>query len=266
MLTSYHVHSNYSDGDSSIAEIVAAGARAGLDELGISDHYVLVEGHQALKWSMPLDALPRYLEEIESARKLSGAVTLRAGVEADYLPGTVDELGDLLGSLPLDYVLGSVHLVDGFLVDCAKKCWDEITQDERNDLIREYWRRIAEMARSGRFDIVGHLDLCKKFGYHATVDLSEETATALDAIAQSRMAVEINTSGWYMPDAREVYPSPAILRGCYRRGIPVLVSADAHTPANLLRGYDRALALAKATGYTRLAAFEGRKMRLVEMA
>ncbi len=264
MLASYHVHSNYSDGDSSIADIVTAGAGAGLDELGISDHYVLLEGGQTLNWSMPLDALPMYLEEIEAARELCGDLILRVGVEADFVPGTVDELGDVLGSLPLDFVLGSVHLVDGFLVDCAKKYWDEITQNERNDVIRGYWRRIAEMARSGRFDIVAHLDLCKKFGYQATVDLSEETAAALDAVAQSGMAVEINTAGWYMPDAREAYPSTPILRGCYRRGIPVLITADAHTPANLLRGYDRALALAKATGYTQLAAFEGRQMRLVE--
>ena len=44
MLTSYHNHTNWSDGAATLAALIEAGRGAGLDELGISDHYVLYPG------------------------------------------------------------------------------------------------------------------------------------------------------------------------------------------------------------------------------
>ena len=83
------------------------------------------------------------------------------------------------------------------------------------------------LARSGIFDFVGHLDLYKKFGQRPSVDMSEHVNAVLDAIAQSGMAVELNTAGGHK-DAREAYPSQGMVVGCRKRGIPMLVTSDAH--------------------------------------
>ena len=263
MLTSYHVHSIFSDGSDTIREIVRAAAEAGLDEIGVSDHYVFLPDGRAVDWSMPLDALPRYIEEIRAASdEFRDRVTVRYGVEADYLPETADALAQTIAAHPFDYVIGSVHFVDGFPIDESPEFWQALSEAERNDIIRAYWARIARMADSGLFDFAGHLDLYKKFGHLPTVDMSADIAAALDAIARSGMAAELNTAGWFKPDIMEAYPSPAIVRECFARGIPMLVTADAHTASGLTTAYDRGRRALIEAGYTVTPVFEKRRMKM----
>ena len=259
MLTSYHVHSKFSDGENTIQEIVNAGVSAHLDELGISDHYALLSGNRTVPWSMKLDSLPQYFEEISAAKEsVKDKLVVRYGLEADFDPDAVNELRDVLQSHPFDYVIGSIHFVNGFPIDELKDYWDQLAESERNDMICEYWNRIAALANCGLFNFAGHLDLYKKFGYLPTVDTSKEMRNALDEIAKSGIAVELNTSGWYK-DIKEAYPSQIILQECRKRSIPVLITADAHNIANLTRAYDRAASLLKGIGYNQLTAFANRK-------
>ncbi len=265
MLASYHVHSVLSDGRSTILEHVRAAVDAGLDELGISDHYVLLGDRRAVDWSMPLDGLEDYFEELRAAvAEVEGKLVVRYGLEADYDPETVEELGEILRSYPLDYVIGSVHYVDGFTIDASKEGWARFSQRDIDDIIRAYWDKVLGMARSELFDFVGHLDLYKKFGHRPSVDVSWQVDAVLDVIAQSEMAVELNTAGWHK-DVREAYPSPEIVRGCFRRSIPMLVTADAHHCSELTRDYERGTRVLREAGYSQKAVYAGRRMRLVEL-
>ena len=278
MHTSYHCHTVLSDGLSTIPDYVRAGIAAGLDELGISEHYTLLPdtppspplqggakgGYRTVDWSMPKDGLPGYFRALHAARdQAADRLIVRCGLEADYIPETADELAGILRAYPFDYVIGSVHFVDDFLVDESAGAWDALSEDERNDMVRAYWGRITDMAASGLFDIAAHLDLYKKFGHRPTVDVSEDTAIALDAIAKSRMAVELNTAGFYRMG--EIYPSPTILRECHERGIPALVTTDAHHADQLTRSLDLGVAELREAGYTRQAVFAERGMSLVEL-
>lgn len=265
MITSYHVHSTYSDGKTSIRELAEAAVALGIDELGISDHYVFLSSGELPGWSMPLDALPGYLAEVEAiADEFRGRLVVRKGLEADYDPGTERELAEALGRYEFDYVIGSIHFIDGFPVDESPEHWDALSEPERNDMMRVYWDRIARMAGSRLFDFAGHLDLYKKFGHRPTIDISHDIDTALDAIAEAGMAVEINTAGWCLP-AEEAYPSLQILSACRTRGIPLVINADAHEPRALTRGFAEARELARAAGYEEIATFARRNTRSVPL-
>ena len=257
MLTSYHNHTDWSDGDCTLKEQIAGAHLAGLDELGISDHYV---AHPTLEveWSMPMDALPDYVRSLQDASAQLRELRLRIGVEADYFPESVEMLRERLATLPLDYVIGSVHYVGDFAVDSESADWDALSIEERNETCRTYWRLIAEMARTGLYDIAAHLDLTKKFGHRPTVDLTAEIDAALDAIAGAGMAVEINTAGWSLP-AKEAYPSLEILKAARRREIPLVINADAHRPSHLTRDFARARELAREAGYSEVVRFDRRK-------
>lgn len=258
MLTSYHNHTTWSDGRPTVAEQVAAAARAGLDELGISDHYVLYPGGVEIEWTMPLARLDDYVDDLQSAATWSREVALRVGVEADYFPETVEELERRLARHSWDYVIGSVHFLDGFPIDSTAEPWDALSIEERDEKWRLYWQRIVELAQSGLYDFVGHLDLPKKFGHRPTVDLTREAHAALDAIAAADMAIEINTAGWSLP-ARECYPSADLLRASRQRDIPLLINADAHRTEHLTRDFDLARSVAREAGYTELVRYQGRE-------
>ena len=258
MRVSYHNHTNWSDGAGTLAAMIQAARQAGLDELGISDHFVLYPGRQQVEWSMDVDLLGDYVLNLRAAAGETRGLTLRLGVEADYFPETVEQLRETLAEYPFDYVIGSVHYVDGFPIDSDARHWEALSVEERNEKWRLYWVRVRQLAESGAYDFVGHLDLPKKFGYRPTVDLGREADAALDAIAAADMAIEINTAGWSLP-AGEAYPSLELLRAARRRSIPLLINADAHFPEYLTRNFDRAAALARQAGYTELARYERRK-------
>jgi histidinol-phosphatase (PHP family) len=257
MVVSYHNHTRWSDGTCSVHDQIAAAREAGLTELGISDHYVLSPPGVVAEWTMPLDKLGEYVADMRAAGQSAEGLTFRVGVEADYFPETIDSLREALAQHPFDYVIGSVHYANGFPLDESAKLWEALSTDELNSMWRLYWTRIREMAESRVFDFAAHLDLPKKFGFRPSVDLTEESNAALDAIAAAGMAIEINTAGWSLP-AKEAYPSPEILRAARKRNIPLLINADAHTPKILVRGFDQARQLAREAGYTELTRYEKR--------
>jgi histidinol-phosphatase (PHP family) len=255
VLTSYHTHTTVSDGHAPLAEMLAAARRAGVAEYGVSDHYVLPPSRQQLCWSMPLDGLEDYVQSVQAA--MGGELVVRLGVEADYFPETIADLAPRLDRYPFDYRIGSVHIVDGFPIDSEPTPWLHLDQDARNEVWRLYWRRMREMAASGAFDIAGHLDLPKKFGFLPTLDLTADAMATLDAIAAAGMAIELNTAGWDKPIA-DAYPAEALLRAARHRDIPLLITADAHAPDMLVAHYERAVALAHQVGYTTIVRYADR--------
>ena len=258
MLISYHNHTKWSDGAPTLEEQLAQAHRLGLDEFGLSDHYTMYPGGEPVTWSMPLDFLDDYVEQLQQTRDRKKGMIVRVGIEADFFPETVDILRDTLAQHPFDYIIGSVHFLNSFPVDEDRRLWRELTDEEVNDRWIRYWQRITEMAESGVFDFAAHLDLPKKFGFRPTADLTDLSNTALDAIKASDMAIEINTSGWSQ-SAEESYPSLTLLKAAQAREIPLLINSDAHSPAHIIRNYDRARELADEAGYKQLVGYNKRE-------
>ena len=252
-----HNHTTWSDGETSLQEMVEEANRIGLEEIGFSDHYTLRPSAEPVSWSMPLDRLAAYVDDVLAVRREMGP-RIRLGIEADFFPETVDELRRRLAAHPFDFVVGSVHFVDDFPIDSRAKDWESLSQDQVDDVWRTYWYRVWNMAASGVFDIAAHLDLPKKFGFQSSADLLADEYAALTAIKRAEMAIEINTNGWNLPCA-EAYPTLSLLKQARNLGIPLVISSDAHHPRRLIDGFDRARDLALEAGYSELVRFESRR-------
>ena len=258
MLVSYHNHSTWSDGTASIALMVASARDAGCAEFGISDHYVPLPSGEVCEWSMELDRLDAYCEEALRLDAESEGITVRLGLELDYFPEQEALLREVVAGRPFDYVIGSVHYVDTFPIDSDANDWEALSPGGREAVHRGYWERLAALARLGCYDIAAHLDLTKKFGFRPEGDLADCIDAALDALAEADMALEINTAGWHKP-CEEAYPTVDLLRRCRERGIPTLISSDAHTTTHVTRDFDRATEWLAAAGYDEVARFRNRK-------
>ncbi len=257
MRTSYHNHTLYSDGRATVEEMIAAARRAGLEEIGISDHFVLAADGRRFPWALSPESLEGYVDEILRARQDSGGITIRLGLEIDYFPGMADRVAELLEPYPFDFLIHSVHFVDGFAIDLNAGPWEGLPQEERDRVWRVYWEYLRAAAATGLGDIIGHFDLPKKFNYYPSADLTAEALAALDAVAAAGMAIEINCSGWDKP-VKEAYPAPLYVREARRREIPLVITADAHEAGDIARHFDRARLLAADAGYTELVRFERR--------
>ena len=258
MRTSYHNHTTWSDGEATLAEMIDGAQRAGIGEFGVSDHYVIAPDNRRFNWAIDPESLDAYVEEVRQAIASTKDLTIRLGLEVDYIPQTIEQVKIELARYSFDYLIASVHFVDDFPIDLELKRWEELSQDARNRIWRSYWRLLREAAETGYFDIIGHFDLPKKYGYYPSVDLTEEALAVLDAMAAADMAIEINCSGWDKP-VREAYPAPFYLQEAKRRNIPLVINSDAHNSDHVARNFDHARRLAAAAGYTELVRFESRR-------
>ncbi|MEK4200552.1 histidinol-phosphatase [Cytobacillus sp. FSL K6-0265] len=182
-------------------------------------------------------------------------IDVKMSIEMDYTPGKHKEMEKFIQSYDFDYVIGSVHWVGDFGIDLAeyKKEWE---RRDLYDVYRKYYDQIVTLAQSNLFDIVGHIDLVKIFKYVPQDEafLLEQYERATDALAQSKTCVEISSAGLRKP-VGELYPDPRLLRKCYEKNIPIVLSSDAHFPEHVGADFDQSLALAKEIGYSSIMTF-----------
>ncbi len=249
---SLHNHSVFSDGASTLEEIVQAGKKAGLRTLGLSDHWVEhpENGSNAESWAMPQEKLDEYVETLLKLRKEYADETfdLKIGLEVDFFFENISDVLARLKKYPLDYLIGSVHFCGIFSIDSAAEDWSGLTEEAKDNICCEYYRKLTGAADCGGFNFIGHLDLPKKFALIDNNKYLPNALQVLDAAAKNSGAIELNTSGWYK-NCAEQYPSEAILREAYKRNIPVAVNADAHCADHLTRGFAEACELLNRIGY-----------------
>lgn len=224
-------------------DFVARALQLSLSDYGISDHMPMPRDDFD-NWRMADACFPEYLAWIGRAREAAKGTDLRilAGMECDWLPGIGPWLQELRGRYAWDYLIGSVHyLTPEAAVDGDECAGHSITDSDAEDW-RLYGLAVADMVRSGLFDIVGHMDLVKVWGRRPAADVLPYIAPALEALENSRMAVELNTAGWHKKCA-EQYPGAPVLQELLRRGIPIVINSDAHDPGHLSRDWEKGLRL-----------------------
>jgi len=263
MVADYHIHTTLcKHARGAVPAYHAAARTAGLPELGFADHAPAPDGYDAA-CRMTIAEFPRY-QAMVSELPRDPAQPVRFGIEADYYEGGVPFLERWLPAQEFDFVLGSIHYIGDWPFD-NPDAMDRWESADIQGVWTAYFELVAKLVRTGLFDVVGHLDLPKKFG-HRLDDrrLVELAKPVMDAVAAAGMAVELNSGGLRKPVA-EIYPSAPLLALAREREIPVCFGSDAHRPEEVGAGFDKAVALARDAGYTRCARFEQRSRRLVEL-
>ena len=242
-------------------EYVEQAMRVGLSEIGFSDHAPLVT-HEDARYTMNASQLGLYHKMIEKVQKKYASFTIKLGLEADFVPGFENKTRAILEGYPYDFVIGSIHFIDAWAFDDPDEQvkWKD---KDPNRVYRDYYKLLRLSAASGLFDIMGHVDLVKKFGHRATEDLNAEIEETAKVFKKSGVAIEINTSGLRKP-VKEIYPSLGVLKIYRRAGVPMTFSSDSHDPRDVGRDYDKAYLLAKEAGYSEYLVFRKRRVERVE--
>jgi histidinol-phosphatase (PHP family) len=276
VLTDYHLHLRPDDDGTAFEQYftgknvdryLAAAAEAGVEELGVSEH--VYRFRQALDvWTHPLwvanarDDLDAYCEFVRTT-------PLKLGVECDFVPGAEERTAELLGSRDFDYVVGSVHFIgdgDAAVDHTGFDVWEG--GGHPDEIWRRYFEALAECARSGLFDILAHPDLVKVWGGARPLperDLRAFYEPAVEAIAESGIAVEVSTAGLRKP-VGELYPAREFAELCVEAGAPFALSSDAHLPEQVGFEYERAIEFLDSLGVGEICVFERRRRRLAPLA
>ncbi len=193
-----HVHTTETDGRDDLRTMAAAAREAGLEYVAITDH------SKALAMANGLDE-PRALQHAARIRALDAegaGVRLLAGVECDIKPdGSMDLADDCLAAL--DIVVASVH--SAFNLDR-----------------QQMTERLLRAIENPNVDVLGHPTgrlILKREPYSFDVE------AIVDAAARHGVALEINCQVDRL-DLSDVHA-----RLARDRGVPIVISSDAHSAA-----------------------------------
>ncbi len=210
-----HCHTVWSDGRASVEEMARAAEALGMEYLTITDH----SGTAGYAGGLDVDRLRRQWDEIDAVQARV-RVRLLKGSEADILEdGALDWPDQVLDRL--DVVIASVH--------------SRMRMDED-----QMTRRLVAAMSQPVFKIWGH-GLGRLLG--AREPYACRVEEVLDALARSRGAVEVNG------DPRRLDLEPRWIRAARERGIPLVLSVDAHSTAAL--GYLRFAVTTARRGWAR---------------
>ena len=242
------------------AEYVAAARAAGITTMAFTDHLPLpLEYDGDWDYAMPACELSDYVadvREMQALAKAEGGPEVLMGIEADWMCGREEALAEELPAYPWDIVLGSVHFQGTWAFD-DPALTAEYQRREIHQVWRRYFEDVAASACTGLFDVIGHADLVKKFGFYPEGDLAPYYRTAIDAMATTGVAFEVNASGLRKPVA-EIYPSLEFMRMARRAGVRATMGSDAHAPEEVGSGLDLAREALLAVGYTSVLVFRDR--------
>jgi histidinol-phosphatase (PHP family) len=230
----YHVHSNYSDGDFLFA-MASAAADAGIDGLGVADHCIvtdrphLQESRETFGFTLDRthDRRRRALDRLQD----SFSIPIYDAVEMDYHPKDEAAIETFLDDADFDYVIGSVHEVDGRNVQAASQFTGE-SEDALDAVVESYVERLVDLIESELFDIAAHPDLVERTAQLAgrlTADHYERIAAAF---ANSRTLPEIN-AGRALGDVDIVHPREQFLTVLREYDCAFSVGTDAHAPEEI---------------------------------
>ncbi len=265
-LTNYHSHSDFCDGKAPLEVFVKSAIAAGFTAYGVSSHAPLPF---PTRWTMKRERVVEYLKEIDRLKnKYAGQIELYAGMEIDYLNEESNPASDYFQHLPLDYRIGSVHLIytdEGEVIDTDtsfdnfRSLLHQYFAGDLQRMVSRYFEASMRMLEMGGFDFIGHAD---KIAYNAELCQSGSTESTwylkmrndlFDLVAEKGVIMEINTKAWEKKNC--FFPMESYWMDILKRQIPVVVNSDVHLPELVNAGRPEALKRLKEIGFTTIREF-----------
>ncbi|MGM9925702.1 MAG: histidinol-phosphatase [Bacillus sp. (in: firmicutes)] len=229
-LHTHHDRCGHADGK--IRDYIEAAIERGLDVIGIADHspyFSSADDQPYPHIAMAKSQFPEYVDEVLRLKRVySGRIDVLLGIESDFFPEHAGKYRSYFERYPFDYIIGSVHQVDGISI-FKKGRFEGLSEQEKIKTKETYYSLIEQSARSGMFQILGHIDAMK--GFYPSFSSIQTAAVeyTMKVIGECDIAIEINTSG-KTKDVGGWYPSDDILELAKYYGVKVTLGSDAHTP------------------------------------
>lgn len=243
----FHTHTHFCDGSSAPEKYVEEALQQGFKALGFSGHAPLPFLN---RFSLTEETISDYCNEIQGLKqKYSQKLEIFLGVEADYIPDSCYPFHLFREKYPLDFIIGSVHLVkrkgynDLWFIDGRKsEIYDQGLQTLFDGNIQQavacYFEQVNEMIENESFEILGHFDkiiMHNQNRYFKTTDdwYQKLLLETLDLIHTKDVIVEINTRGLYKKRYWDFYPETQWFPFLKKMNIPIMINTDAHDPSEL---------------------------------
>ncbi len=259
LMFDYHIHTDYSaDCTAPVSVQLSAAASAGLSEICLTDHVDFDDFVDGKPVFTPPD-LGKLREELPALQRLYPTLAVKRGAEVALKDAACSDAAYAhIKDADLDFVLGSLHVLDGASVYYPES-FEGRTQEQ------SYLRYLEGLDRVIRtcpyFCAMGHYDFIAKYApfperavkYSLAPDLFDGI---LKYLVQNGKTLELNTSAWQEDAAwgLELFKRFKELGGEF-----VTVGSDAHKPSRVGKRVHEAYELLRAAGIRYVATYEKMK-------
>ena len=229
-----------------VNRFVKRAVETGLDEIRLLEHcyrfeefvpmYASVRDHSdyVSDWfhrRAGVSSLEAYLELIRQVRNEHFPVKIQFGLEICYFRDQEALVAELTRDRGFDFLLGSIHFVDGFAYDLSPELWDGIDVDR---IYRRYFEDSVLLAQSGLFDGIGHPDAIKLFGHRPSYSLTDSYEQVAKALAESGMYADQNSGAARRhPETASFGIDKEFLSILKKHRVKLITSSDAHCPEDV---------------------------------
>jgi histidinol-phosphatase (PHP family) len=245
-----------------LERVVERAVEAGFTHYGLSEHCPRYRAEDLLPGEEDLtpDDLGRTFEAYAAyARSLrerfAGRLDLLVGFETERLPpgDWLARMRGLRTRFVPDYIVGSVHDVDGHVIDYSADGTRAVAEavGGMEILQARYFDAVADLVTQLRPEVVGHIDLIRKFDGQQpsfSPQVYRHIDAALEAVRSVKGVLDVNCAT-HRRGLGPVYPLPEILIRAQRMGIGVTLGDDSHGAHDVGVGLDASLRAIAAAGY-----------------
>jgi histidinol-phosphatase (PHP family) len=197
-----------------------------------------------------------YFDECRRLQKIhADRIRIFTAFETETYAGSFDYVKQLIETTRPDYIVGSVHHVDGIGIDYNRTQWEAaaVQADGVIQLYCRYFDAQFEMIRTLQPAVVGHFDLIRIFDpeYQETLQVPEVRIRWVRNLALIRsldLILDFNMRGF--DKTAEQYPSRPVLEQALALGIAIVPGDDSHGVSSVGRNYERGVKLLAELGHS----------------
>lgn len=241
--TDFHNHVSYTSAD----RMVQSAKNKGLRVFGLSEHVFEMSEARPLLPLMPQEGpdltFATYIAAVREAGE-QYQLDVRLGLEVDFVPESNAAIQAVLQGYPWDYLIGSVHQIDGAPFEGAP-----IVESEQGEAL---WLRYFELLRqavsSGYFSVVSHPVRMYKVNKFIPPTFDQELEQLAAEATCSNVALEIN--------GYDVLRYPEAVRrlmtACAHQQTPVSCNSDGHYPGRIAQAHQQSEAILREVGIQKI--------------
>ena len=231
-----------------LEEVVQAYADQGFAWVGLSEHmppsadaYLYPEERQAgLTAAAMTERFGRYMDEARRLQRLyADRIEVLVGFETEATPGAITLAEQLIAAYAPDYIVGSVHHVEGIPFDYSEAEYRRAVEalGGMEALYCAYFDRQHELIERLKPQVVGHFDLIRLFDpmYRRNLmypEVLKRIKRNLELIRDLGLILDYNVAA-LKKGAFEPYLSRPILNQAFYLRIPVVPGDDSHGVATV---------------------------------
>jgi histidinol-phosphatase (PHP family) len=256
-----------------MVEYVESAILAGIHEIGFSDHlgrYYLgrMQRKRYWDWGMSERDLERYFNEVMDIKALfADRITIRFGLEVDYIEGAEHLVENIVANYPFDYLLGSIHCLPAL-------GWHHISHYAKSDPEKTYQMYFAAARaaiQSGMFQSLAHVDFLWRYILWPEEKVSELAGFLTDVVTASKKSktdLEINANGFIWSRAnysKGFDPYDLFLDTIGKHRARITLGSDAHAPQMVGKLFPQIISTLKGKEIDLVSVFERKTRKSVPL-